>query len=339
MNGSSTDDIDQVESQSHHDAASRERNLLWKIDWHVLPWLCIAYALSLIDRTNIAAAKIVGMELDLNLHDNMYSVALLVFFVTYILTEIPSNAIVERLGTRIYLAILLAGWGAVAMCFGFVKNYGQLVALRVLLGFFEGGFNPACIFVISSGSYSLAFFVPSILSSFGFNVALSQILTTPPYIFSAIVSVATGIVADRVKIRSPFIIAYSLLVIIGLVMIGWGHNTGARLAGIFLAVTGNNCAIPSALAFLSNNVVDTRKRQFAVPIQTVFGGVGGIIGALVFRQQDYPGYRPSLYASIGCMGLNIVLAGGLAFYLARQNQKADDNGEVLEAIPEYRYTL
>ncbi|KAH6967914.1 major facilitator superfamily domain-containing protein [Ilyonectria sp. MPI-CAGE-AT-0026] len=463
-NESYTDHINDIVDQAQHDAI-QERNLLRKIDWHVLPWLCVAYALSLIDRTNIAAAKIVGMVQDLNLHGSMYSVALLVFFITYILTEIPSNAIVKHLGTRIYLAILLVSWGAVAMCFGFIKNYGQLVALRVLLGFFEGGFNPACIFVIScwykpyevqrrlsiwfvfgsvvsgfggilsyglsmmegdgglrgwrwifivpgaftvalalpvflwapefpesskwtntatlqlarerlsesqaegseerttvggllaaasdwkvyvlamllmlptAGSYSLAFFTPSILSSFGFSVALSQILTTPPYIFSAIISVATGIVADRVKMRSPFIIGYSLLVIVGLTMMGWGNNTGARLVGIFLAVTGNNCAIPSALAFLSNNVVDTRKRQFAVPIQTVFGGIGGIVGAVVFREQDYPGYRPGLYASFGCMSLNIVLAGCLALYLARENKKADEEGKVLEGIHGYRYTL
>jgi sugar phosphate permease len=148
-NESYTDHIDDIaESQAQHDAM-QERNLLRKIDWHVLPWLCVAYALSLIDRTNIAAAKIVGMVQDLNLHGSMYSVALLVFFITYILTEIPSNAIVKRLGTRIYLAILLVSWGAVAMCFGFIKNYGQLVALRVLLGFFEGGFNVCLLLPLS----------------------------------------------------------------------------------------------------------------------------------------------------------------------------------------------
>lgn len=118
-----------------------ERRLVRKIDLHVLPWLCVTYALSLIDRTNIAAAKIVGMELDLNLVGDQYNIALLIFFIPYIITEIPSNAVIKALGTQKYLTVLVVSWGAIAMCFGFVKTYGQLLALRVLLGFFEGGFN------------------------------------------------------------------------------------------------------------------------------------------------------------------------------------------------------
>lgn len=118
-----------------------DRKLVRKIDLYVLPWLCITYALSLIDRTNIAAAKIVGMQVDLRLKGNQYNIALLLFFIPYILTEIPSNGIIRRVGTQRYLTILVAGWGVIAMCFGFVKTFGQLIALRVLLGVFEGGFN------------------------------------------------------------------------------------------------------------------------------------------------------------------------------------------------------
>ncbi|KAM5345139.1 hypothetical protein ACJ41O_011001 [Fusarium nematophilum] len=451
--------------EDHPGSAAREQRLIRKIDLYVLPWLCITYALSLIDRSNIAAAKIIGMEIDLNLTGNRYNVALLVFFITYIITEIPSNAIIRRVGTQKYLTILITSWGAIAMCFGFVKTYGQLLALRVLLGVFEGGFNPACIYIISSwykryevqqrlsiwfvfGSvvsgftgiisyglslmegagdlrgwrwvfiipgiitvllavpifffvaefpetakwlsadelslvrrrlsedrgetleepatmksfleaatdwkvytislllmiptattYALSFFSPSILASFGFDVAMSQILTTPPYVFGAIVSILTGMVADRARLRSPFIVGYSILHIVGLTMIGWGGTQGTKYAGMFLAIAGSNCAIPSALAFLANNVVVTSKRQFAVPIQTVFGGIGGVIGSMIFRREDYPGYRPGLYASLGCMALNAILAGGLCVFFWFQNRKADRTGKVLEKLQGFRYTL
>lgn len=191
----------------------------------------------------------------------------------------------------------------------------------------------------TAGSYSLAFFVPSILSSLGFSVALSQILTTPPYFFSALVSIATGIIADRVKMRTPFIVGYSLLVMVGLVLIGWGPNTAAKMTGIFFAVTGNNCAIPSALALLANNIVGTSKRQFAVPIQTIFGGIGGIIGSLIFRPQDHPHYRPGLYASLGCMTLNIALTCILASHFYLQNRKAETMKRTLEGLPGFKYTI
>jgi cyanate permease len=197
----------------------------------------------------------------------------------------------------------------------------------------------AMLMLPNAGAYSMAFFSPSILASFGYSTALSQILSTPPTIFAVIMSITTGIVADRLHMRSPFIVGYSLLVMVGYALIGWGPNQGARLTGIFLAVCGNNCALPAAMAFLANNVVGSSKRQFAVPIQTVFGGLGGIIGSLVFRSQDAPGYRPGLYASFACMALNILAAGGLGLYFRRQNKKADEEGKILEGLPGYRYTL
>lgn len=188
-------------------------------------------------------------------------------------------------------------------------------------------------------TYALSFFGPSILASFGFSTALSQILTTPPYVFGAILSILTGRVADRVRLRSPFIVGFSFLQIAGLAMVGWGHGQGTRYSGMFLAIAGSNCAIPSALAFLSNNVVGSSKRQFAVPIQTIFGGFGGILGSIMFRQQDYPGYRPGLYIAFSFMLLNASLAGGLGFFFWLENKKAERKGKVLEGLPGFRYTI
>ncbi|RSL65518.1 hypothetical protein BHE90_005211 [Fusarium euwallaceae] len=226
---------------------TEDKRLVRRIDFHVLPWICITYALSLIDRTNIAAAKIVGMEADHNLTGNQFNVALLVFFITYLVTEIPSNLVIKAVGTQSYLMVLIASWGAIAMCFGFVKTYGQLLALRVLLGFFEGLCHLFDAYATHRNYQRLSFFSPSILASFGFSAALSQVLNTPPYIFGAFVSILTGIMADRVRLCSPFIIGYSILHMAGLAMISWGGSQGARYTGMFLAIAGSNCAIPSAI--------------------------------------------------------------------------------------------
>lgn len=191
----------------------------------------------------------------------------------------------------------------------------------------------------TTAAYAMAFFIPTILESFGLSVPLSQILTTPPFILAAIVSIATGVWADRIRRRIPFIIAFCFLVIIGMVMIGWGNNTGCRLVGIFFAVIGSNCCIPALLAFLSNNVVGNGKRQVAVPMQTIYAGLGGIVGSLIFRQKDYPKYKPGLYATIGCMVACISITGGVGYYFHQENKKADNKGKVLEGLPGFRYTL
>ncbi|KAJ4252916.1 hypothetical protein NW762_010822 [Fusarium torreyae] len=368
-----------------------EKRLLRIIDLHVLPWLCITYALSLIDRTNIAAAKVVGMTLDLNLVGNRYNVALLAFFFTHIAAEIPSNAFIRRIGSQRYLTVLIASWGVVAMCFGFVKTYGQLVALRVLLGLLERGFNRLSIWFVFgsvvSGFTGIISYGLSQMEGFGgvkgwrwvFIIpgAVTILMAAPIYFFvvdfpekakwlnndeletvrqrlsedrgetleekvkvKAFLEAALDWkLADKVRLRSPFIIGFSLVHIAGLALIGWGNLQGVRYFDMFLAIAGSNSAIPSALAFLANNVVGNSKRQFAVPIQTVFGGIGGIIGSVMFREKDYPEYRPGLYAAFGCMAMNAFLAGGMALYFMDQNKKADRKGRVLEGLEGFRYTV
>lgn len=137
---------DHIEFQTERDNEKHlDKKLVRRIDFHLLPWLCLLYALSLIDRTNISSAKIAGMSEDLNLIGNRYSVALVVFFATYLLSELPSNFIIRRIGTRYYLSFLIVSWGTISMCHGFVTRYSELVGLRLLLGLFEGGFNVSCL--------------------------------------------------------------------------------------------------------------------------------------------------------------------------------------------------
>lgn len=191
----------------------------------------------------------------------------------------------------------------------------------------------------TTGAYTMSFFTPSILASFGYSIALSQILVTPPYIAAAILSVATGYFADRVQRRTPFMIGHALLVIAGFIMIGWGNNTGCRLTGVFFSIIGNNCAIPTAMAFLANNIIDTKKRQTAVALMTMWGGMGGITGSLIFREQDYPGYRPGLYGSFTSMSLFVIMSLSMSWYFNRRNKAADATGEILEGVEGFRYTL
>jgi sugar phosphate permease len=145
---------------SEDDMRAKERRLVLKIDRRVIPWLFATYSFSLIDRTNISAAKVVGMQQDLRLVGTQYNSVLVLFFLTYILAEIPSNVMFKPIGPKIYLSFLLISWGSVAMCFGFVENYSQLLALRLLLGLFEGGFNvcslppPPLFFFFSSSFFS-----------------------------------------------------------------------------------------------------------------------------------------------------------------------------------------
>lgn len=71
-----------------------------------------------------------------------YNIALFVFFVPYILFEVPSNIILKRLAPSTWLSLIMVLWGISTVGMGLVNNFEGLVAMRVLLGLFEAGLFP-----------------------------------------------------------------------------------------------------------------------------------------------------------------------------------------------------
>lgn len=106
--------------------------------------------MSNVDRANISNAKTGGLETDFNLTSTQYSIIVLVFFTTYVVCEVPSNMLLNRLRPSLYLPTLAILWGIAAACQGAVTNWNQLVALRMIIGVFESGFAPGCAFYLSS---------------------------------------------------------------------------------------------------------------------------------------------------------------------------------------------
>ena len=92
-----------------------------------------------IDRSNIGNAKIDGLVDDLKLTGNKFNIALVVFYVPYIIVDVPSNWIVKHFKAGNYLPFLIIMWGLTSTFLGFTKSFGGLIAARFFLGMFEGG--------------------------------------------------------------------------------------------------------------------------------------------------------------------------------------------------------
>lgn len=122
---------------------AHQRKVIRKIDIRLLPILGMMYSISLVDRTNLGLALVAGMQEDLELAvGNRYTIIVMVFFVAYIIFEIPSNLILPKAGPANWLAFLGVSFGAILIGMGFTKNWGQMAVCRALLGILEAGFLP-----------------------------------------------------------------------------------------------------------------------------------------------------------------------------------------------------
>ncbi|KAI9374857.1 major facilitator superfamily domain-containing protein [Aspergillus egyptiacus] len=119
-----------------------EKALLRKLDMWIVPPVMLLYLLSFLDRVNIGNARLYHLEEDLGLEGDQYQIAVSILFVTYILSELPSNLVIKRFTPSRWISFITTAWGIVATLTGIVQSYGGLVACRVILGALEGGLFP-----------------------------------------------------------------------------------------------------------------------------------------------------------------------------------------------------
>lgn len=134
---------------SHIPETATRARLRRKLVLRLSPFLGLLYLVNYLDRTNIAFAGPAGMNDELGLTAAAFGLASGIFFVGYLLLEIPSNLALYRFGARRWLARIMVSWGVVASAMAFVPNAESLYVLRLLLGMAEAGFAPGVLFYLS----------------------------------------------------------------------------------------------------------------------------------------------------------------------------------------------
>jgi MFS transporter, ACS family, tartrate transporter len=104
-----------------------------KIARRLLPFLCLLYLAAYLDRANVAFAKLM-MTADLHFSEAVYGLGAGIFFIGYLLLEIPGALIVERWGARWWFARILITWSLCTIVVGFVRTAVQFYGARFLLG-------------------------------------------------------------------------------------------------------------------------------------------------------------------------------------------------------------
>ncbi|VZI13254.1 unnamed protein product [Fusarium fujikuroi] len=129
--------------------AAAERSYLRKMDAWLLSYLSVMYFFNAVDRSNLGNAETDGMSKDLNFKGEEFSLLILLFYVPNGLCDLPLNLLLKRFSGRIMLPSLMVGWGSMALLQAACKNFGGMLAIRLLLGAFEAGFFAGAVFYLT----------------------------------------------------------------------------------------------------------------------------------------------------------------------------------------------
>ena len=157
-------------------AAAETGSVYRRVRWRLLPFLMLCYVVAFLDRNNIGFAKLAFTE-DLSISEAGYGFAAGIFYIGYILSEIPSNLMLARIGARKTMLRILVLWGLTAAATALVTTGTQFNVMRFLLGAAEGGFFPGVLFY-------LTYWVPSsqrarMTALFMLAVPISGIIGSP----------------------------------------------------------------------------------------------------------------------------------------------------------------
>lgn len=126
-----------------------EKSAIRKVCLRLVPFVALMFFINFLDRTAISFAGPNGLTEDLGLKAAQFGLASGIFFIGYILLEVPSNLALHRYGARKWLARIMVSWGIVSLLFTWVSSVEELYILRVLLGIAEAGFFPGAILFLS----------------------------------------------------------------------------------------------------------------------------------------------------------------------------------------------
>ncbi|KAK7970611.1 hypothetical protein PG996_000960 [Apiospora saccharicola] len=420
---------------SPEERAKIDRALVWRLDWILIPWLCVLYLLAFLDRTNIGNAKIAGLSKDLDLTTHSYNATLTIFFVSYSVFEPLTNVLLKKLRPSIFIPIIMILWGCSMLGMGFVYNWSGLMAARWFLGLTEAGLFPGVNYYLScwykrsefgvraaiffsaaaiSGSfggllaaaiekmdgiggregwewifileglltvcfgvvsfwmvhdfpdnarflndtdrarvvrrlkmdqqasaqheawkstylwdalkdwkmwlgmaiymgcdmplYAFSLFLPSIVSELGWSgpngedVIRAQLMSVPPYVAAAILTVIVGFVADRTRQRGLCNIVVSAIGIAGFAMMIGSDSAAVKYAGTFLGALGIYPCISNTISWMANNTEGVYKRGVVLGFVIGWGNLNGIVSSNIY-------YNPPRYVE----GHAVILAYMIVF--------------------------
>ncbi|WYZ46061.1 hypothetical protein EsH8_IX_000286 [Colletotrichum jinshuiense] len=126
-----------------------EKRLIRKTDILMMPGLALAYFTHTLDRANLGNAKTDGIEQDLKLEGNQFSLLLVLFYIPYALFNIPWTILAKKYNSSLIIPIAIAVWGACTLGAAGTTNFAGLMATRIVMGAVEAAYKPCEVYYLS----------------------------------------------------------------------------------------------------------------------------------------------------------------------------------------------
>jgi ACS family tartrate transporter-like MFS transporter len=196
-----------------------ETRVARKLRVRILPFVMVLYFVSFLDRVNVGFAAF-SMSQAIGLNASMFGFGSGIFFLGYIIFQVPSNLILLRVGARVWIAWVVIAWGLVSIASAFVVGPHSFYTMRLLLGLAESGFFPGTLLYISLWfparyrAAAIAFFMAAAPLSTAIGSPISGALMELPkfwglmnwqwlYIIEALPAIFLGLITFKVLTDKP----------------------------------------------------------------------------------------------------------------------------------------
>ncbi|CAO3698432.1 unnamed protein product [Rhizopus stolonifer] len=144
-------EFDENGIELNYSQSKTEARLVRKLDWiYVMPFIAILNFLQFFDKSALNYAAVMGIKTDTHLVGNQFSWLGSIFYLGYLLFQVPSTFLIQKFPIGKYVGALIVLWGLILLLTFKCQNFSQLAGLRFLLGFFEAGIYPSCVMLISA---------------------------------------------------------------------------------------------------------------------------------------------------------------------------------------------
>jgi MFS family permease len=139
----------EVQQYTREELDAERKLVLRKIDWVIMPMICITYTIQFLDKLSLNYASAYSLIEDLGLEGQRYSWVAAIFNFGYLFWALPANYLIQRLPVSKYTGTMILCWSVLLCCHVAAKNYAGILVLRFLLGMFEASISPAIMNIVS----------------------------------------------------------------------------------------------------------------------------------------------------------------------------------------------